>query len=159
MNLQSFEALEQDEDFFEEEVQDLIVAGLVFDDEPEDEPERIADFMVQACFRQDDERAFFRHIFLAVPQPKKIFRLRGFEDSILYPREFRQRFRVPLPVLDLLEDKLHAVLAYPTMRNRPLSPRQQILIFLTFIGTNSFYHVLRECVGVTESTICRTVHR
>lgn len=159
MNLQRFESLEQEDGLYEDEVQDVIVAGLVFAEEPEEEPERIAEFMVRACFPQEEEQAFFRQVFFAVPQPKKIFRLRRFEDSVLYPREFRQRFRVPVPVLDLLESRLNTALAYPTMRNRPLSPRQQILVFLTFIGTNSFYHVLRECIGVTESTICRTVHR
>ena len=50
------------------------------------------------------------------------------------PREFRERFRVSPDVLDILEDKLQNQLQHPTSRNQSLSARDQIKIFLDFIG-------------------------
>lgn len=116
------------------------------------------------CFDTDEERAFYYSIFFqslradGLPS-ERVFRLRRFDDHVLYAREFRQRFRIPMQVLERLEDSLEDILAYPSLRNRPLTVRQQLLIFLSFAGTNSFYHVLRDCTGITEGTICRTVHR
>lgn len=116
------------------------------------------------CFDTDEERAFYYSVFFQAlrsdGQPsQRVFRLRRFDDHVLYAREFRQRFRIPLQVLERLEDQVEDILAYPSLRNRPLTVRQQVLIFLSFVGTNSFYHVLRDCTGITEGTICRTVHR
>ena len=72
---------------------------------------------------------------------------------------FRERYRVPREVVDHLEEKLGANLQHPTRRNNPLSPRDQIKIFLHFLGTNAFYHTLRDCHGVSTDTVFRTVHR
>ena len=72
---------------------------------------------------------------------------------------FRERYRVPRAVVDHLEEKLGDKLRHKTERNNPLSPRDQIKIFLHFLGTNAFYHVLRDCHGVSTDTVFRTVHR
>jgi len=72
---------------------------------------------------------------------------------------FRERYRVPRAVVDHLEEKLGDKLQHKSGRNNPLSPRDQIKIFLHFLGTNSFYHVLRDCHGVSTDTVFRTVHR
>lgn len=48
-----------------------------------------------------------------------------------------------------------------TRRKGALTARQQLLIFLYFLGTNSFYHVMHSCHEVSTSTvwqiICRVV--
>lgn len=85
-------------------------------------------------------------------------RRRKFEETIS-PTEYRQRFRVPPEVVDFLEEKLDDVLTYPTLRNNPMSAREQILMFLFFTGTNSLYHVVKEARGPVESTVCRTLKR
>lgn len=73
--------------------------------------------------------------------------------------EYKQRFRVPRIVVDILESRLTHILTYPSRRNNPLSARQQILMFLFFTGTNSVYHVVKEARGPVESCVCRTIHR
>jgi hypothetical protein len=50
-------------------------------------------------------------------------------------RTFRERFRVPRDVLNWLEQKLHDNLKFKTDKiNQCLSPRDQIKIFLWFLG-------------------------
>lgn len=159
MDYELFEFMEQVDQQHLQEQQEAI-PGLLL----EDDAQAVADWILTACFDDAVDRDFFRLVFFDafVPSrggPGKVFRTRRFEQTILYPREFRQRFRVPPCVVDHLEEKLSPTLTYPTLRNNPLSARQQILVFLTFVGTNSFYHVLRDCTGVTEGTICKTVHR
>ncbi len=72
---------------------------------------------------------------------------------------FRERYRVPKAVVDHLEEKLGHNLQHPTDRNNPLTPRDQIKVFLHFVGTNAFYHIHRDCHGVSTDTVFRTVHR
>jgi hypothetical protein len=48
----------------------------------------------------------------------------------------RQQHRVPLAVIDFLEERLSPLLQHPTQRNKALSPRHQVqklswLLFLT----------------------------
>jgi hypothetical protein len=62
-------------------------------------------------------------------------------------------------VVDFLEEKFSDHLQHETHRNQSLSPRHQIQIFLHFLGTNTFYHVLRDCHGVGTNTVMRHVHK
>jgi hypothetical protein len=72
---------------------------------------------------------------------------------------FRERYRVPRSVVDFLEERYKEKLKPETLRNKSLSARQQILIYLHFIGTNSFYHVERDVHGVGTNTVFRVVHK
>ena len=94
---------------------------------------------------------------LVVPDSRlsRQFGERDFDEDIS-DKTFRERYRVPREVVDLLEEKLSAGLEHPT---KCLSPREQIKVFLHFVGTNSFYHVMRDCHGVSTDTVFRTVHR
>lgn len=103
-----------------------------------------------------EEEEMFQFDFRGVVP--RVIRRRRFEENIT-PREYRQRFRVPMEVVDFLEHRLHDVLTYPSLRNNPLSAREQILMFLFFTGTNSLYHVVKEARGPVESTVCRTLKR
>ena len=71
----------------------------------------------------------------------------------------KQQHRVPLEVVEYLVDKLSPLLKHPTRRNQPLEPRQQIEIFLQFLGNNAFYHLLRDARGPSSHTVFRAVHR
>ena len=87
----------------------------------------------------------------AIPAPRSArqFAPRQFSEDIT-DKVFRERYRVPRAVVDHLEEKLGDKLRHKTDRNKPLSPRDQIKIFLHFLGTNSFYHVIRNCHGVSK---------
>ncbi len=71
----------------------------------------------------------------------------------------KQQHRVPLAVVDYLEERLAPILEHRTKRNRPLTTRQQLEIFLHYIGTNGFYHLMRDARGPATNTIYRVVHR
>ena len=92
------------------------------------------------------------------PREPRQFHSRQFDEDIS-EKTFRERYRVPREVLNILEAKLSQHLQHPTSCNQSLAPREQIKIFLHYIGTNSFYHVLRDCHGVGTDTIFRSVHR
>ena len=50
-------------------------------------------------------------------------------------------------------------LEHRTRCNRPLTARQQLLVFLHFLGTNSFYHLMYSCHGSSTSTVWHIIHR
>ena len=95
---------------------------------------------------------------MPVPRSARQYAQRQFSEDIS-DKVFRERYRVPRAVVDHLEEKLGDKLKHSTERNNPLSPRDQIKIFLHFLGNNAFYHVLCDCHGVSKNTVFRTVHR
>ncbi len=58
-----------------------------------------------------------------------------------------------------MEERFRDDLEHETHRNCGLSPRQQIQLFLHFLGTNSFYHVIRDCHHVSTNTVHRCIHK
>ena len=50
-------------------------------------------------------------------------------------------------------------LEHRSRRNRALTARHQLLVFLHFLGTNSFYHVMHSCHGISTSTVWHIIHR
>ena len=64
-----------------------------------------------------------------------------------------------IKVVDYLEERFRDDLKHETRRNCGLSPRQQIQLFLHFLGTNSFYHVIRDCHRVGTNTVHRCIHK
>jgi hypothetical protein len=95
---------------------------------------------------------------IPVPRSARQFAQRRFNEDIS-DKVFRKRYRVPRSVVDHLELKLGDKLKHTTERNSPVSPRDQIKVFLHFLGTNAFYHIIRDCHGVSTDTVFRTVHR
>ena len=71
--------------------------------------------------------------------------------------DFQQRFRMNEEAIQILKNHIASSLAYPTARNHAFSTREQILTCLRFYATNSFYHVLRDSHGPSESTVYRCV--
>ncbi len=61
--------------------------------------------------------------------------------------------------MDFLEERLSPDLIHATNRNKALTPRQQILVFLHFLGCNNLYHDLRDIHGIGTDTVMRCVHR
>lgn len=71
---------------------------------------------------------------------------------------FREAFRVDQDVFELLERLLSPRLAV-SRRNNSLSPRQQLLTALHFLGNGAQYHVNAAIHTIHKSTVCRCVHR
>ena len=107
----------------------------------------------------DSDDEFFEFSLAHGPdrQPRQ-FNPKIFEDGL--PEVLRQQqVRVPDEVVTFLEERLADQLCYPQKRKGMLTVREQLLLFLHFAGTNSFFHVIRDVHGPSASTVCRTIHR
>ena len=107
----------------------------------------------------DSDDEFFEYTEAHRHQPQnRHFNEKVFEDDL--PEILRQQqVRVPEEVVNLLEVRLTNQLQYNQPRKGMLTVREQLLLFLHFVGTNSFFHVMRDVHGPSVSTVCRTVHR
>lgn len=76
----------------------------------------------------------------------------------LHESVFRQSFRVDREVVIQLESLLGRFLV-DTQRNNALTPRQQILSGLHFLGNGAQYHVNGQIHGISKATVLRCVHR
>ena len=57
-------------------------------------------------------------------------------------------------------NKIGLRLEHRTRRNRPLTARRQLQYFFDhFLGTNSFYHLMHSCHGISTSTVWHVIHR
>lgn len=72
--------------------------------------------------------------------------------------QFREAFRIDMEVVDQLERYLSRHIIQ-SARNNSLSPREQILTTLHFLGNGAQYHVNGHMHGISKSTVCRCVHR
>ncbi|XP_066019624.1 putative nuclease HARBI1 [Pocillopora verrucosa] len=88
---------------------------------------------------------------------------RNFEKRRLFdvenPCEFRQKFHLPVDTFEHLLAAVGPQLEHRTRRNRALTARQQLLVFLHFLGTNSFYHVMHSCHGISTSMVWNVIDR
>lgn len=46
-----------------------------------------------------------------------------------------------------------------TLKNNALTPRQQLLTALHFLGNDAQYHVNAQTQGISKATVCRCIHR
>ena len=74
------------------------------------------------------------------------------------PREFQEKFCLPVDAFIHILELIGPRLEHRTRRNRPLTARQQLLVFLHFLGTNSFHHIMHSCHGISTSTVWH-IHR
>ena len=79
--------------------------------------------------------------------------------DVQHPREFRQKFRLSIETFEHLLEAVGPQLEHRTQRNRTLTARQQLLVFLHFLGTNSFCHVMHLCHGISTSTVWNVIDR
>lgn len=77
----------------------------------------------------------------------------------LSEEQFLERYRiskiVAAKVLQEIEDRLE----YPTNRNLPLTPMQQLLVGLRFYASGSFQLTVGDTVGISKATASRVVSR
>ena len=74
-----------------------------------------------------------------IRRPRNVQNRRLFDTK--NPREFREKFRLPVDTFFRLLELIGPRLEHRTRPNRAVTARQQLLVFLHFLGTNSFYHV------------------
>ena len=99
-----------------------------------------------------------------VPKRRRNFRRRvnfcvTFPGTIGHDIEFKEKFRLSTECVAFLENRLGQALQHSSLRNMALSPRQQLLLFLRFVGTNGYYHLVADAHGVSKATVCRVVRR
>lgn len=72
--------------------------------------------------------------------------------------QFREAFRIDIEVFEQLENYLgrHIIVS---RRNNSLSPREQLLTTLHFLGNGAQYHINGHVHSVSKATVCRCVHR
>lgn len=91
--------------------------------------------------------------------PERILPIRKDDFYSMEDTKFVTRYRlskqVVLKVLEEIDDKLE----YPTNRNRPVSPLQQLLLTLRFYATGSFQIVSADLSGVSKSTVSRYIRK
>ena len=92
-----------------------------------------------------------------VRQPRNFAERRPLD--IENPREFREKFRLPVDTFAHLLELIGPQMEHRTRRKGALTARQQLLIFLYFLGTNSFYHVMHSCHRVSTSTVWQIISR
>lgn len=76
----------------------------------------------------------------------------------LHQMVFRQSFRIDKEVFIQLENLIGRYLVN-TRRNNALTPRQQILTALHFMGNGCQYHVNGQVHGISKATVFRCVRR
>lgn len=114
--------------------------------------------MSDSDFSESDEEFFEYGEAHGHQRLPRQFNDKVFEEGL--PEVLRQQqVRVPEEVVSFLEERLADQLSYPQKRKGMLTVREQLLLFLHFAGTNSFFHVIRDVHGPSASTVCRTIHR
>ena len=72
---------------------------------------------------------------------------------------FRERFRLNIEEFNYVLDALKPIICHPSLRNFALSPKQQILVTLRFLGTGGSLHLVGHAHGVSKATMSRCIHR
>lgn len=104
----------------------------------------------------DVELLYLDHLN-AVPNRERALRRNDFEN--LREEEFLKRYRLSKTVVGKVVEEIQERLEYPTNRNIPLSPMQQILITLRFYATGSFHLMVGDNAGISKSTVSRIVSK
>jgi hypothetical protein len=72
--------------------------------------------------------------------------------------QFKEKFRMRRAEVELLLERIGALLI-DTNKNHAISPLQQILLTLHWMGNGGYYHGVADMHGVSKSTVCRVVKR
>lgn len=73
--------------------------------------------------------------------------------------QFKESFRLSMVAVEFVENAIGADLFRITRRNHSLTPRQQLLVTLHWLGNGSQYHGIAAMHGVSKASVCRVVYR
>lgn len=74
-------------------------------------------------------------------------------------KKFILRYRFSKEVVLKILEEIDHRLEYPTDKNKPLSPIQQLLLTLRYYATGSFQLVTADLNNVSKSTVCRYIKK
>jgi len=95
--------------------------------------------------------------FLA-PKRKKVFRLHC-NFNIFIGMEFRERFRLREEEVEFVLSMIGNSLQHRSNKNGALSPKEQLLLALHWLGNGSQYHAICDMHGVSKATVCRALKK
>lgn len=102
-----------------------------------------------------------RSCFFLLWRDKKKRRKPIFFPRINFPRTintFREDFRIESKVAEIVLNGISIRIQNDITKYQVLTPQQQLLITLHFLGTNAQYHAVGAMHGVHKSTICNCIH-
>ncbi|XP_050297261.1 putative nuclease HARBI1 [Anthonomus grandis grandis] len=99
----------------------------------------------------EEERVFVRR--------PRIFRERISYFYIEDTYEFNERFRLPSAKFYVILNRIEQQLAHDTRRNYALTPKQQLMVALHWLGSGMQYHSAGDMHGISKATVCRIVHK
>jgi hypothetical protein len=105
--------------------------------------------MISDSSDSDDENAAALH-----RRPRN-FKIRNDFEEYDFKRKFRLTFVAAEDVLLVIGADLQS----ETLRNMALTPRQQLLVFLRFVASNSIYSTLADAHGISIATVSRCIHK
>jgi hypothetical protein len=73
--------------------------------------------------------------------------------------EFEKKFRMTKCEVEFVLGEIGGAIKHKTDMNQALSPQQQLLTTLHWYGNGAQYHGVADMHGVSQSTVCRAVHR
>ncbi|XP_035711322.1 putative nuclease HARBI1 [Folsomia candida] len=92
------------------------------------------------------------------PQPR-VYRPRvNFDERFISDFQFREKFRLRRAEAEFIVEKIGQNLIN-SEKNMALTPRQQLLVALHWLGCGSPYHCVADMHGIGKSTVCRIVRR
>lgn len=94
-----------------------------------------------------------------IPRRERQFLQRINFTQITDPQEYLQKFRVSAQTMQFLLERLGETLRYNTNRNYALSPEQQLMVALHWLGNGSQYNVIADAHGLHKTTVMRAVHK
>lgn len=89
----------------------------------------------------------------------RIFRQRISYSFMEETYEFYERFRLTLEKFNFILAHIEHRLVHATGRNSALTPRQQLMTALHWLGSGMQYHSAGDMHGISKASICRCVHR
>lgn len=79
--------------------------------------------------------------------------------EITDPQQYLEKFRICAAAMEEILGRIGPRLQHDTYRNHALTPQQQVMTALHWMGNGSQYHGVGDMHGLHKSTIHRCVHR
>jgi hypothetical protein len=90
------------------------------------------------------------------PPPKKVYKERV-NFSKFGEFQFKESFRLTSEEVEFVLEKIGHRIKHKTSKNYALTPQQQLLTALHWMGNGSQYHGVSDMHGISKSTVCRAL--
>ncbi|XP_050516612.1 putative nuclease HARBI1 [Diabrotica virgifera virgifera] len=110
-------------------------------------------------FTSDDEEFLEVVEELLEPNRQRVYRTRENQFEKWDDTEFRNRYRMGKACVEQIVDMISEDISSNTNRNEALTSSEMVLVALRFLATGCFLKVSGDLHGVSESSVCRAVHK